>query len=172
MMNYFFRSMSRRIFLLTVFLASALSFGLGEEFRGKVVRVLDGDTIEVMHHGQAERIRLNGIDCPEKAQPFGERAKKYTSSLAFGETVTAIVKDTDRYGRTVAEILLPDGRSLNRELVKAGLAWWYRKYSTDATLGQLEAEARAARRGLWADSNPVPPWEWRHAAAGASKKKD
>ncbi len=70
--------------------------------------------------------------------------------------------DLDRYGRTVAEVLLPDGRSLNREQVKAGFAWWYRRYAPDDdTLAQLEADAKAAKRGLWADADPVPPWEWR-----------
>ncbi len=67
----------------------------------------------------------------------------------------------DRYGRTVAEVLLPDGRSLNRKLVKAGVAWMYRRYTTDQSLSDLEEEARVARRGLWADAEPVPPWEWR-----------
>lgn len=72
------------------------------------------------------------------------------------------MRDTDRYGRLVGEVLLPDGRNLNHELVRAGMAWWYRRYAQeDTTLAQLEAEARAARRGLWRDPHPVPPWEWR-----------
>ncbi len=70
--------------------------------------------------------------------------------------------DRDRYGRTVGVVLLPDGRSLNHELVRAGLAWWYRRYAPDdETLAQLERDARGAERGLWADAEPVPPWEWR-----------
>lgn len=73
-----------------------------------------------------------------------------------------MIRDTDRYGRVVGEVLLPDGRSLNRELVRAGLAWWYRQYApTDTLLAQLEAEARAAHQGLWSDPAPVPPWAWR-----------
>jgi endonuclease YncB( thermonuclease family) len=80
--------------------------------------------------------------------------------------VTVQVKDTDRYGRPGGEVLLADGRSLNQELVRAGLAWWYRQYAPhDTTLAQLEAEARAAKRGLWADAAPVPPWAWRKARA-------
>ena len=66
----------------------------------------------------------------------------------------------DLYGRTLAEVLLPDGRSLNQELIKAGLAWWFRKYSKDLQLGELERQARVAKRGLWVDPHPVPPWEW------------
>ncbi len=80
----------------------------------------------------------------------------------FGKTVTVNVLDVDRYGRTVGEVILPDGQVLNHELVRTGVAWWYHMYAPDdATLGQLEADARAAKRGLWADAEPVPPWEWR-----------
>ncbi len=133
-----------------------------KEFSGAVVGVSDGDTITVLHNGKGERIRLHGIDCPEKRQAFGNRAKQFTSTLVFGNTVTVQVLDRDRYGRTVGEVLLPDGRSLNRELVKAGFAWWYWRYTPDdETLAQLEREARAGKRGLWADPHPVPPWEWR-----------
>jgi len=133
------------------------------EFVGRVVGVSDGDTIKVMHNGKEEKIRLLGIDCPEKAQPFGSKAKQFTSGLAFGKTVTVQVKDTDKYRRTIANVLLPDGRVLNRELVAAGLAWWYRTYSQDESLGLLEIEARTAKRGLWVDQHPTPPWEWRRA---------
>ncbi len=132
------------------------------DFTYKVVGVSDGDTITVLHDGKAERIRLHGIDCPEKRQAFGNRAKQFTSTLVFGTTVTVQVMDRDRYGRTVGVVLLPDGRSLNHELVRAGFAWWYWRYTPDdETLAQLEREARAAKRGLWADPNPVPPWTWR-----------
>jgi micrococcal nuclease len=128
---------------------------------GKVVGVLDGDTLEVMQNGRAVRVRLAEVDCPEKSQPYGARAKQFTSKLAFGQQVKLVVRDHDRYGRTVAEVILPDGQSLNRELVRAGYAWWYRQYSHDATLGKLESEARSGRLGLWSDPRPVPPWEWR-----------
>ncbi len=129
--------------------------------------VSDGDTITVMHNGKGERIRLHGIDCPEKRQAFGNRAKQFTSTLVFGKTVTVQVMDRDRYGRTVGEVLLPDGRSLNRELVRAGFAWWYRRYAPDdETLDQLEHEARGTQRGLWADPHAVPPWEWRRRRKG------
>jgi micrococcal nuclease len=135
---------------------------LAEEFRGKVVGITDGDTIRVLRGAEEVKIRLEGIDCPESRQAFGSRAKQATSDLAFGKIVTVQVKGKDRYERTLADIILPDGKNLNRELVRLGMAWWYRKYSKDESLGKLESEAREAKRGLWADNNPIPPWDWRH----------
>ncbi|MEJ5250763.1 MAG: thermonuclease family protein [Chthonomonadetes bacterium] len=131
------------------------------DFTGKVVGVSDGDTIEVMRAGRAVRVRLHGIDCPESRQAFGTRAKQFTSELVFGKTVAVQVYGTDQYGRILGEVILPDGRSLNRELVRNGYAWWYRRYSNDPVLQQLEDEARRERRGLWRDKNPIPPWEFR-----------
>jgi endonuclease YncB( thermonuclease family) len=131
-------------------------------FAGRVVSVSDGDTIIVLRPGTIqEKVRLAEIDCPEKGQPFGQAAKRKTGDLAAQKTVTVEVRTTDRYGRTVGEVVLPDGSSLNRELVRAGYAWWYRQYSQDESLGALEAEARRERRSLWSEPNPVPPWEWR-----------
>ena len=139
--------MTSRLFLLVAAAATLLA----EDFSGKVVDITDGDTIRVMHNGAPERIRLWGIDCPESKQPFGTRAKQFTGDLAFGQTVIVRVRDVDRYKRTVAEIILPDGRNLNQELVRAGLAWWFERYARrELILRDLEQEARAARRGLWA----------------------
>lgn len=138
------------------------------EYSGHVVGVIDGDTIDVLHNGQAERIRLNGIDCPEKRQAFGMKAKQFTSTFVYGKEVTIHVLRKDRHGRTVGDVVLPDGTNVSRELVRAGLAWWYRQYSKDESLGVLEEEARQAKRGLWVDPNPVPPWEVRHPKQGGS----
>ena len=131
------------------------------DFSGKVVKVADGDTVEVLRDGRSVRIRLAEIDCPEKHQAYGDKARAFTAALASGKTVSVRVRTTDRYGRTVAEIFLPDGRSLNREIVKAGLAWWYKDYSTDTSLGDLEKEAARSHLGLWADPDPIPPWVYR-----------
>lgn len=131
-------------------------------FTGQVVGVLDGDTIEVLHDRKAQRIRLHGIDCPEKGQPFGKVAKWATSALVFGRTVTIQSHDTDKYKRVVADIVLADATSVNQKLVKDGWCWWYRKYAPDdLVLEGFETEAREAKRGLWIDPHPVPPWEWR-----------
>ena len=136
------------------------------DFSGPVVSVIDGDTIDVLHDRHPERIRLNGIDCPEKVQAFGKKAKQLTSTLVHGKEVTVQVFRKDRHGRTVADVVLPDGTNVSRELLRAGLAWWYRQYSKDASLGALEEEAQQAKRGLWADPNPLPPWELRHPKQG------
>ncbi|AMV70741.1 nuclease [Desulfuromonas sp. DDH964] len=156
----------RLLAILLLFLSTSPVFALS--FSGKVVKVSDGDTIQVMHDGHAEKIRLAGIDCPEKKQAFGQAAKRFTLDLAAQKVVTVKIETTDRYGRTVGEVILPGGKSLNRELVRAGYAWWYQKYSSDTTLGLLESEARAAHRGLWAVPDPVPPWEWRHGVKNVS----
>jgi len=137
------------------------------QFTGKVVRVADGDTITVLHNGRGERGRLYGIDCPEKGQAFGQRAKQMTSELAFGKEVTVKVFAVDKYGRTIGEVILPGGKNLNQQLVGAGMCWWYRQYAPkDTGLKQLEAKAREARRGLWVDPNPIPPWKWRKLPRG------
>ena len=130
-------------------------------FSGKIVGVSDGDTLKVMNEGRAEKVRLLGIDCPEKAQAYGKKAKQFASDLAFGKVVTVKFSNRDLYGRILGEVWLENGRSLNQELLKAGLAWWYRRYSKDKALEKMETEARKAKKGLWADPNPIPPWEWR-----------
>ena len=132
------------------------------DFSGPVVAILDGDTIEVMQNQHPERIRLYGIDCPEKGQAYGKRAKQATSALVFAKQVSLQTHGKDKYGRTLADVLLSDGTHVNHTLVKAGWCWWYRKYAPrNAVLEELEKEAREAKHGLWIDSSPVPPWEWR-----------
>jgi len=129
---------------------------------GKVISVLDGDTIEILNGHHADRIRLSGIDCPEKGQAFGNNAKHAASALAFGKEVTIQTHGHDKYTRTLGDVILPDGMNLNQELVRQGWCWWYRKYAPlDTALEKLEKDAREAKKGLWADPQPVPPWEWR-----------
>jgi micrococcal nuclease len=138
----------------------------GDTLTARVIGVIDGDTLTPVRTGRPEVIRLRGIDAPERGQPWGERAKQYAAALAFGQVVAVEAAGRDRYGRLLAEVRLPDGRSLNQELVRAGYAWWFRRYSTDVRLAALEAEARAARRGLWVDHDPRPPWDYRQRRNG------
>ncbi len=135
-----------------------------QAWEGKVVGVTDGDTITVLHDKTAVKVRLYGIDCPEKRQPFGSRAKQFTSDLVFGKVVDVETVDVDRYKRTVGIVRLPDGSVVNQEIVRAGLGWLYAAYCKRPICHEwktLESEAAAAKQGLWKDKNPVPPWEWR-----------
>jgi len=137
------------------------------DFSGPIVSVLDGDTIEVLHNTRPERIRLNGIDCPEKGQAYGQKAKQALSAIVFGMEVTLQTYGLDKYGRTIADVLLSDGTNVNHELVKDGSCWWYRKYAPgNIELEKLEKEARDAKRGLWVDPAAVPPWVYRKAKRG------
>jgi micrococcal nuclease len=116
----------------------------------------------ILHSNRAERIRLSGIDCPEKGQAYGTRAKQAASQLAFGKEVTIQTHGYDKYKRTLGDVFLLDGTNVNHTLVKDGRCWWYRKYAPlDTELERLEKDVRAGRKGLWADPQPVPPWEWR-----------
>lgn len=127
----------------------------------KVVAVKDGDTIELLQKGKTVTVRLYGVDAPEKTQDYGQKAKQFASDLVFGKSVRLISHNTDRYGRTVGTIILPDGRSLNEELIRNGYAWHYKAYSKDKNLENLEADARRFKRGLWQLPNPTPPWDFR-----------
>jgi micrococcal nuclease len=132
------------------------------DFSGKVIAVADGNTLTVLHDGRREKVRLNGIDAPELSQAFGIKAMRRASTLALGKRVMVVPMGTDKRGRTVADVFLPDNRLLNHELVREGLAWWYKRYALgDTVLEQLERDARKAKRGLWTDSDPLPPWKWR-----------
>jgi len=146
--------------LALVFLALCGSCS-GQTWTGRCVGVADGDTIRVMHAGKAEKIRLYGIDCPERTQDFGTRARQFTSGMVFEKTVTVQPVDRDRYGRTVAWVSL-EGKSVNRALLEAGLAWWYRQHAAkDRDLERLEQTARKQRIGLWSQPKPIPPWKFR-----------
>ena len=112
------------------------------------------------------------MDAPERRQAYGERAKRFAADLAFQQTVVVRAAGRDRNGRLLGEVVLPDGRSLNQELVRAGYAWWFRRYSRDVRLARLEEEARAGRRGLWADQAPEAPWEFRVRRAGTPRAPD
>ncbi|ALA58357.1 thermonuclease family protein [Nitrospira moscoviensis] len=138
-----------------------------EEFTARVISVIDGDDLIVRHNGLNEDVRLYGIDCPEEGQAYGRRAKEFTTKLAYHKTVTVQAHGSDAFGRTIADVILPDGRLLNHQLVKAGLAWWFRRYAPDnEELATLENEARASKKELWRDADPIPPWVFRKLRRG------
>lgn len=130
-------------------------------FQGKVTAIKDGDTFVVLCDGKTKKIRLFGIDCPENSQPFGKAAKKFASDLCYGKTVTVIPQQKkDQYGRVLGVVMTSDGLNVNEELIRVGFAWNY-KYSKNTLFVELEKEARLHKRGLWADENPINPWQWR-----------
>lgn len=133
----------------------------GSNFQATVIWVSDGDSLVVVHRSGQENIRLYGIDCPERGQPYADLALAFTCDLVLLKEVRIHARGRDAYGRLLAEVTLPDGRTLHHELLKAGLAWWYRRYAPDRTLAALEGSARATRRGLWASPDAIPPWDWR-----------
>jgi micrococcal nuclease len=128
----------------------------------KVVGVKDGDTFVILIDGNEQVVRFANIDCPEKKQPFGKKAKYFVSDMCFGKNIKLIHQNKyDRYKRLIAEIILEDGTNLNKKLVKQGLAWHFKKYSDDLEYSNLEIEAKNNRIGLWSEENPIAPWEWR-----------
>ena len=139
---------------------------------GRVVRVIDGDTLVVLVDKEQIKVRLEGIDCPESGQPYGTKAKQGLSELVFSKDVRIKSSGEDRYGRTLGRVFVDVGRTetdsdiqaeidVSQFLVARGLAWHYKRYSDDKQLAQAEEASRREKRGLWADAKPVPPWEWR-----------
>ena len=127
-----------------------------------VVEVLDGDSLVFLQDGQRREVRLFAIDAPEKGQAYGSEARAFTRDLVLHRPVTLRIHDEDRYQRLVSDVVLADGRILNHELVREGLAWWYDRHAPDSrTLKRLERQARDAQRGLWSEASPLPPWEFR-----------
>lgn len=130
-------------------------------FTGKVVGVTDGDTITILKNDNTTvKVRLSAIDCPEKVQEYGSQAKSATSQLCFGKFVTVQNEGTDKYGRTLA-IVFVDSLCLNKELLRLGLAWHYKRYNQDKELSEIEETARKNKVGLWSQPNPVAPWDFR-----------
>ncbi|RYU91260.1 nuclease [Mucilaginibacter terrigena] len=157
--------MLKKSFLLYLFVL-ILSIGCNKhETLYKVVGVKDGDTMVLLSpDNQSITVRLAEIDAPEKSQAFGQAAKQFTSDLCFGKMVKLIGNQHDRYGRTVGQVELENGTSVNYEIVKQGYAWQYRAYSKNMALAVLEQHAREGRLGLWQDANPTPPWNFRKEA--------
>jgi micrococcal nuclease len=128
-----------------------------------VVGITDGDTLTARcpdHQPAAIKVRLADIDAPELRQAWGRRSKESLAALCFGHEATVLPRTTDRYGRTVAEVSCASVDAGAYQL-RSGMAWVFRRYTTNTSLLALEAEARQSRIGFWADAVPIPPWEWR-----------
>jgi endonuclease YncB( thermonuclease family) len=131
-------------------------------FNGKVIKIVDGDTYDVLTSDfKTIRIRMNGIDAPEKKQSFGTRSKDYLGSLCFGKTIKIVPISYDRNKRLIADSFTDRGLNLSREMIRAGYAWHFKKYSKDKKMAADEDHARKNRVGLWADNEPIAPWAFR-----------
>lgn len=128
---------------------------------GNVVKIIDGDTYDIVLNGKQTRIRMYGIDAPERGMDYYRVAKEYLGELCMDQAIRLEVINTDRYGRMVAKSFLPDGRELGAEMIRAGLAWHFKRYSDDELLATLENNAREQKVGLWSVNNPTPPWKYR-----------
>lgn len=132
-----------------------------DSLSGHVVKIIDGDTYDIVLNGKQTRVRMFGIDAPERGMDYYRVAKEYLGALCMNQIIRIEVINTDRYGRMVAKSFLPDGRELGAEMIKAGMAWHFKRYSDDELLAQFEIAARESRIGLWKASNPTPPWNYR-----------
>jgi endonuclease YncB( thermonuclease family) len=155
-------------FITTALLILSFSTCAGEMLKGRVVGVHDGDTVTLLMAGNRQiKVRLAQIDAPELDQAFGQQSKQSLSEMVFNKTIKVEKETIDKYGRTVATLLIGDVDA-NKEQIKLGMAWVYRKYLHDQSLLSLEEAARQAKLGLWADVNPMAPWDYRH---GGKQKK-
>ncbi len=128
----------------------------------RIVGVKDGDTVVVLDSlNNQSTLRLAEVDCPEKDQPFGTKAKQFTSDQIYRKQIKYIVTDIDRYGRSIAKIYYDDNKYLSAEIIKNGFGWHYKKYSTSKELANFENSAKLQKIGLWYDKKPIEPWEWR-----------
>ncbi len=157
------------LFLILYF---SFSIALGQAvISGKVFRVADGDTFTLLDgENKQVKVRLHGIDCPENKQDFSQVAKKFTSDNVFEKVVKVEVKNIDRYGRIIGVVILPNGKILNEELLKAGLAWHYKYYDKTEEFAKLERRAKRKKVGLWKYKNPIPPWDFRKLKRGKRDK--
>lgn len=145
----------------------------GSTVSGKVISIIDGDTYDALLQGNKTiRVRMEGIDAPEKGMPFYQKSKKCLSSLCFGKQVKIKITGIDNHERFLAYTYNENGNELSQEMIKAGLAWHFKKYNSDQKLSKLEMEAKALRKGLWIDENPMSPWENRKLHRNGISTKD
>ena len=157
-----------RVAILVALLTSPALAADTATLTGRVVSVHDGDTVRVLDAANVQhKVRLQGIDAPEIGQPFGTKSRDHLAALAKGKMVTVHEHGHDKYGRTLGRIEI-GGEDVGTSMVADGMAWHYTRYDKSAELAAAEEKARSAKRGLWADKAPVPPWEWR---AGEQDRK-
>lgn len=145
----------------TFFSADGINLSVNQTIEGKVVKVIDGDTIDVLDNTNTKhRIRFYGIDAPESKQAYGQKAREFLASMIAGKNVKVVIKDKDRYGRNIGKVLL-NGTDINREMVANGYAHAYKEYSKEYM--REEADAKALKLGLWQDKHPIKPSDFRRS---------
>lgn len=154
-----------RLFVGTLLVSVSVA-ATAESLVGQVVGITDGDTLTLLVDRQAHTVRIAGIDAPEKRQAWGEKSKTNLSSLAFNQEAVAECPKVDRWGRQICRVLV-GGNDVGLAQVQDGMAWWYRKYAREqsaddqSTYESAELMAKMRRLGLWSDTNPLPPWDFR-----------
>ncbi len=152
--------MKKLLFLLLIHVPVLI---FSQILSGKIVAIKDGDTVVVIDSLNNQiTLRLAEVDCPEKNQPFGTKAKQFTSDQVYLKTIKYVVTDTDRYGRSIAMIYYDsDNKYLSAEIIKAGMGWHYKRYSTSKELAKFQENAKQKKIGLWIDNDPIEPSEFR-----------
>lgn len=152
-------------------------FAYADLFEGRVVGIADGDTLTVLRADRTQKkVRLLGIDAPEKNQDFGKRSKEALTAKVAGQQVRVEFKKKDKYGRILGKVFLGES-DINLGQIEDGLAWHYSHYSRDQFLGdalkysQAQHRAREGKIGLWVLENPMAPWDFRHSRKSPSAKR-
>lgn len=155
--------------VVSVSLLAATVNVVARELKGRVVGIADGDTLTLLVGGHEQyKIRLMGIDAPEKRQAFGQRAKEQLAALAYDRCATVEFDKQDRYGRLIGKVRVA-GKDVNLGMIEAGLAWHYKQYQSEQTIAErtsyadTESRAHLQQLGLWKDKDPLPPWIFRHS---------
>ncbi len=161
-MNRIIKRLSHCLCIVLLFFAWNCTTALQKPEEAKVVNIADGDTFTLLYPDRRNvKVRLYGIDTPERGQEFGAAARKALGQLLEGRFVWLEEKEKDRYGRTVAIAYRDDGLCINEEMLRTGYAWHYTQYDQNPAWKALAIEAKKKKLGFWTDANPTPPWEWR-----------
>ena len=154
--------MKKILFILLLFISCNPPIEKNDEtLKGKVVSVADGDTVTILTDNDEQvRIRLYGIDAPEKGQDFANKSRQFLNDLCYGKIIKVDKKDVDQYNRILGIIYIGD-LNINQEMIRNGLAWYYNHYVKDSTLEALEQNARRQKLNIWSMKNPIPPYEYR-----------
>lgn len=152
----------KRIIIILIFILLPSLLCLAQRFTVKVVGISDGDTFTAINRDNLQiKFRISGIDAPEKKQAFGNKSKEYLSSLIFRKTVTVDVQSRDGWGRYITYVYTPDGKDVSLLMIQAGMAWHFKKYDSNEKYSNAEIMARKGGKGLWHDTAPIAPWDFR-----------